>query len=190
MNRVIGVLLTAALPGAVAVAAEEHAAHAAPSIGTLALPIVNFVIFVGVFWHFAWPLIAGALTERRKLAEKEIAEADETRRAAEAMMADIEARRAGLRETGERLVRELRTDAEHERQRLLEAARQSADRIRKDAQLLGGQESEQAAHRIREEVAAQVVSLVVAKLREQLTPGDEERFVREFVGAVESGATR
>jgi F-type H+-transporting ATPase subunit b len=135
-------------------------------------------------------LIVGALAHRRKLAEKEISEADATRRAAEATMADIEARRAGLRETGERLVRDLRADAEHERERLLEAARQSVDRIRKDAQLLGAQESEQAARRIREEVAAQVVSQVVAELREQLTPADEERFAREFVGAVESGATR
>jgi len=95
-----------------------------------------------------------------------------------------------LRETGERLVRELRSDAEHERERLLEAARQSVERIRKDAQLLGAQESEQAARRIREEVAAQVVSQAVAKLREQLTPADEERFAHEFVSAVESGAAR
>jgi F0F1-type ATP synthase membrane subunit b/b' len=135
-------------------------------------------------------LIVGALAERRKLAEKEISEADEASRTAAAMLADIEARRAGLRETGERLVRELRSDAEHERERLLGAARQSVERIRKDAQLLGAQESEQAARRIREEVAAQVVSQAVAKLREQLTPADEERFAHEFVSAVESGAAR
>jgi F0F1-type ATP synthase membrane subunit b/b' len=106
------------------------------------------------------------------------------------MLADIEARRAGLRETGERLVRDLRTEAEREREHLLEAARQSAERIRNDARLLGVQEGAQAARRIREEVAAQVISLVVAKLREQLTRDDEERFAREFVGAVESGETR
>jgi F0F1-type ATP synthase membrane subunit b/b' len=190
MNRLIGVLLTAALPGAVAVAAEEHTAHATPSLGSLALPFANFAIFVGLFWYFAWPLIVDALAARRKLAEKEILDADQTSRAAAATLADIEALRAGLHETGARLSRELRTDAEHERQRLLETARESAERIRKDAELLGTQEGERAARRIREEVATKVVSLVVAKLREQLTPGDEERFVREFVGAVESGATR
>jgi F0F1-type ATP synthase membrane subunit b/b' len=190
MNRIIGVLLTAAFPGAVAVAAEEHAAHAAPSLGSLLLPTLNFATFAVLFWYFAWPLIVGALAERRKLAEKEISEADEASRTAAAMLADIEARRAGLRETGERLVRELRSDAEHERERLLGAARQSVERIRKDAQLLGAQESEQAARRIREEVAAQVVSQAVAKLREQLTPADEERFAHEFVSAVESGAAR
>jgi F-type H+-transporting ATPase subunit b len=190
MNRVIGVLLTAALPGAVAVAAEEHAAHAAPSLGSLVLPTVNFAIFALLFWYFAWPLIVGALAGRRKLAEREISEADETNRVAATMLADIEARRAGLRETGERLVRDLRTEAEREREHLLEAARQSAERIRNDARLLGVQEGAQAARRIREEVAAQVISLVVAKLREQLTRDDEERFAREFVGAVESGETR
>jgi len=190
MNRVIGLLLTAAFPGAVAVAAEEHATHAAPSLGSLLLPTLNFATFAVLFWYFAWPLIVGALAERRKLAEKEISEADESKRAAEALMAEIEARRAGLRETGERLVRELRADAEHERQRLLEAARQSVGRIRRDAELVGAQESEQAARRIRKEVAAQVVSQVVAKLRDRVTPADEERFAREFAAAVESGAAR
>src|SRR5262249_58453603 len=105
MNRIVGVLLTAALPGAVAVAAEEHAAHAAPSLDSLLLPTLNFATFAVLFWYYAWPLVVGALAERRKLAEKEISEADETSRAAGVMIADIEARRSGLRETGDPLGR-------------------------------------------------------------------------------------
>ncbi|MET0153970.1 MAG: ATP synthase F0 subunit B [Candidatus Binatia bacterium] len=191
MNRVTRakLLLAAALP-AVAIAAEEHAAHTAPSLGSLVLPILNFATFAGLFWYFAWPLIVGALSERRRLVEKEIAEADEVRRTAAAMLADIEARRAGLNETADRLVREIRAEAEREREHLLEAARRGAERIRDDARLLAEQEGNRAARLIREEVAARVIAEVVAKLQEQLTRDDEERFSREFVAAVESGEMR
>ncbi len=192
MNRVVRVLLAAALalPGAIAVAAEEHAAHAVPSLGSLVLPAINFATFVALFWYFAWPLIVAALAERRKLVEKEISDAEETNRAAAAMHADIEARRASLREAGERLLQELRAEADRERERLLASARQNAERIRTDARLLGAQEGAQAARRIREEVAEQVIALVVGQLRERLTRDDEERFASEFVSAVESGEAR
>jgi F-type H+-transporting ATPase subunit b len=191
MNRLTRalLLLAAALP-AVAIAAEEHAAHTAPSVGSLVLPLLNFATFAALFWYFAWPVIVGALSARRKLVEKEIAEADEIHRTAAAMLADVEARREGLRETGDRLVRDLRAEAERDRDHLLEAARQSAERIRNDAQLLGEQEGTRAAQSIREEVAARVIAEVVSKLRERLTRDDEERFVREFVNAVESGELR
>jgi F-type H+-transporting ATPase subunit b len=191
MSRVIRVsqLLFATLPG-VAIAAEEHASHGAPSLGSLVLPILNFATFAALFWYFAWPLIVRALSERKKLVEKEIAEADEIRRSAAALLADIEARRAGLRGTGDRLVREIRAEAEREREHLLETARQGAERIRNDARLLAEQEANRAARVIREEVAAQVIAEVVAKLREQLTRDDEERFAREFVAAVEGGDLR
>jgi F-type H+-transporting ATPase subunit b len=192
MNFVVRVLLAVAvaLPGAVAAAAEKHAAHAAPSLGSLVLPAINFGTFVALFWYFAWPLILTALTERRKLVEKEISDAEEANRAAAAMLTDIEARRAHLREEGERLLQELRAEADRERGRLLAAARENAERIRNDARLLGAQEGAQAARRIREEVAEQVIALVVGQLRQRLTRDDEERFASEFVSAVESGETR
>ncbi len=191
MNRVIRAsqLVFPALPG-VAIAAEEHSSHGAPSLGSLVLPILNFATFAALLWHFTWPLIVRALSERKKLVEKEIAEADEIRRTAAAMLADIEARRAGLRGAGDRLLREIRAEAEREREHLLEAARQGAERIRHDARLLAEQEGNRAARLIRENVAAQVIAQVVAELREQLTRDDEERFAREFVAEVEAGDPR
>ena len=107
-----------------ALAAEhgEHAAHAAPSISTLFLPVINFALFAFVFARFAWPALRGALIERRKVVEKELAEGENARKEAKAMLAEIEARRAGLAAEGERLVREMREEAEHERAALVTAA--------------------------------------------------------------------
>jgi F0F1-type ATP synthase membrane subunit b/b' len=175
---------------AVALAAEEHAAHGAPSPSGLFLPLINFATFVGVFAYFAWPVIVSALAERRRLVEKDIAQADRVHAEASALLEEIRGRRDRLAEDAERLTRQIRTEAEHDRQRLVEEARRGAERIRADARLVTEQEAARAAKRIREELADQVVDRVVAVLRERLTRADSERFVREFAEAVEKGDVR
>jgi acyl-CoA synthetase (NDP forming) len=49
------------------------------------------------------------------------------------------------------------------------------------------QEAARAAHRIRDEVAEEVVVQVAALVRQRLTAEDEQRFVSEFVSAIETG---
>jgi F-type H+-transporting ATPase subunit b len=179
---------TALLAAWVAFAADAHGEHEAASLTTsLFLPILNFAGFVFLLYWFAWPALLSALAERRRLIENELSEADRAQREAAAMHAEVEARRAHLGEEGERLMRELRAEAESERARLLEAARQSAERIRADARLVAEQEAGRVGRQIREHLADQVIARVAAALRERLTKDDEERFVREFVSAVEPG---
>ena len=188
MRRASGIVLAAVLLAVCTVfAAEPHPAHGQPSLGSLFLPLVNFAIFVALFWYYAWPMITSALVDRRRVVEKELAESDRVHHQAAAMLAEIEARRARVKEEGARLVDELRAEALSDRERLVQAARNSAERIRTDARLLAEQEAMRAAHAIREEVADQVIKRVVGALRERLTGEDEQRFVREFIGAVESG---
>ena len=103
------------------------------------------------------------------------------------MRAEVEARRARVCEDGERLMGDMRAEAERDRAALLEAARQSAERIRPDARVLGEQEAARAAHRIRDEVAEEVVVRVAALARQRLTAEDEQRFVGEFVFAIDTG---
>jgi F-type H+-transporting ATPase subunit b len=162
--------------------------HEAPSLTTgLLLPLLNFAGFLFVLYWFAWPVLLSALAARRRLIENELAEADRTQREAAAMLAEVAARRAHLAEEGDRLVRQLHAEAEADRARLLEAARQGAERIRADAGLLAEQESARAGQEIREQLAEHVIASVAEALRERLTREDEERFVREFASAVEAG---
>jgi F-type H+-transporting ATPase subunit b len=180
--------VTSLLAGGTAFAAEAHGGHEAPSLTTsLFLPIFNFASFAFLLYWFAWPLLLSALAERRRVIENELSEADRAQREAAAMHAEVEACRAHLAEEGARLTRGLRAEAEADRARLLEAARQSAERIRADARLLAAQETARAGRQIREQVAEQVIARVTAALRERLTREDEERFVNEFVSAVEKG---
>ncbi len=182
----------AALPfaGGLAEAAEEHAAHAgdAPSVLDLFFPVVNFTIFAYLFSRYAWPGIRGALAERRKRIERELAEASVAEREAEGLLREIEARRGRLADDAKRLVAELRAEGERERAAVVEAARKSGERARRDARLLAEQESARVAARIRAEIAARVTEHVAGVLRERLDAGDQERLVREFLAGVGPGA--
>lgn len=196
LHAVIGAMLASPAFVSLAFAAEEHAAraahepHAAPSIATLFLPLVNFAIFVFIFFRYAWPAIRSALLERRRLVEHELGEADRVQREARAALAAVEALRARLADEGTRLADEMRAEGERERRALLESARASAERIRNDARLLAEQESSRAAQMIRAEIADQVVARVAAILRARLTDQDEARFVASFVGSLDAEAGR
>ena len=186
--RPLPIVLFAAGWADMAVAAEEATHHEPASITSLFLPVVNFTIFVVVFAWYAWPVIRGALVERRKAVEKELSEGDRALADAQGALATIEQRRAGLAAEGERIVREMREEAEHDRAALVAAAQKSAERIREDAKLLGEQEGDRAARTIREEIAAKVVANVTAALRERVSGADEARLVDEFVATVEQPA--
>jgi F-type H+-transporting ATPase subunit b len=185
MRRSIVSALLVTLAASSALAAEAHAE--APSLTSLFLPVVNFAIFLFVFARYAWPLMRDALVERRKLVQKALAEADRASREAKATFDEIEAKRAGVQSEGRRLLEEMRAEAERERQTMLGAARQGAERIRSDASLLAEQEAARAAQAIREHIANEVIARVSSAVRERLTEDDERRFVGEFVGAVEAG---
>ncbi len=181
-------LLAALLGPGVAAAAEEHGG--APSIGTLLLPSINFALFAVLFARYVWPILKGALAERRKLVEKDLAEAERAIAEAEGIRRDVEARRARLRDEGQRLVADLRSEAEREREALLEAARKTAERIRADARAVGDQETARAARQIREEIGARVIERVTAEVTKRLRDADQGRFVEEFFSGVESGDVR
>lgn len=181
------VIIAGGLGVAGALAAEEHAAHGAASPTSLFFPIVNFAIFLYLLFHYAWPVVRQALVQRRKLVEKELSDADRAFQEAKSLRAEVETRRARVREEGELLMAQLKAEAERDAAALLEGARQSAERIRRDAQLVGEQEAARAAQRVRDDVAEAVVARVAALVRERLTAEDEQRFVGEFVSAMETG---
>lgn len=185
MRRAIGAVAFIAFAATSASAAAAHTEP--PSLTSLFLPAINFSIFLFVFFRYAWPLLRDALVDRRKLVQKELSEADRSYREAKAMLDEIEVRRAGVRAEGQRLLEQMKAEAERERKTLLEAARQGAERIRSDASLLGEQEAARAAQAIREQIAEAVIARVSSAVRERVTEGDDRRFVREFVGAVEAG---
>ena len=174
------------LDGGLALASEGAHAEHAPSLGTLVLPLVNFTIFAFILWRYAWPALRGALADRQRTVGRELTEAESALEEARRELESIEALRARSREDGEKLVADFRTEAEAQAGALMTAAQRMAERIRRDAELLGAQEKERAAHAIRAEIAERVIERAARLVRERFGESEQRRAVADFLSEVAS----
>jgi len=160
----------------------EHHAEQVPTIVDLLWPVVNFVLFVWLLRHF----LAGPLREffraRTERLRDELATGDRARRDAEALRAQLAKDIADLPAARERLKADLLSTAARERDHLLAQAKQTAERIRRDAVLVAEQQVSSARRALRDDLVASAVREATTLLRSATQPTDQERFVTEFIG--------
>ena len=113
-----------------------------------------------------------------------LAEADESKRGADALVRDYRARLARIHEESQRLRDELRTDGEREKARLLTEAGDLATRIKADADFLAEQEVKLARQKLRAEIARAAEQAAQRLVRAGLEPADQGRLVEEFLSGV------
>jgi F-type H+-transporting ATPase subunit b len=164
---------------------EHHGA--APGIGDLLWPALNFLIFVALLVRFLSGPIKEFFRERTERLREGLAAGRRARAEAEALRAEIERASAELPALRERMVADLRAAAERERQAMLESGRTMAERIRRDSRTLADQELVAARQALRAELADDAVRQAAELLRRALGSEDQDRFVREFVQIAEVG---
>jgi F-type H+-transporting ATPase subunit b len=162
--------------------------HPEPSVGELLLPVVNFLIFLWVLRRFLVGPIVEFFRMRAERLREAIAAGNRARAEAEALKAQLARDRANLPAIREQLRADLRSAAERQRDLLIAAGRQAADRIRTDARLVAEQELQSAREALRAELVDEAVRQAVALVRSALSAGDQERFVQEFISG--AGASR
>jgi F-type H+-transporting ATPase subunit b len=157
----------------------EHGAH--PGVGSLLLPLINFVLFVGLIaWKLPGPVkeFFRGRTERLRQAlaagRRALAEAEETRAALERDVRE-------LPNTIAQLKADIRAAADREHANLMEMTKHAADRIRSDARLVAESEVTSARSGLRSEVVDEAVRQATAMVRDTIRPEDHERMVRDFV---------
>jgi len=157
----------------------EHGAH--PGIGSLVLPVINFLLFVGlIVWKLPGPVkeFFGQRTERLREAlaagKRALAQAEETRAALERDVRELPSTIAQLKA-------DIRATADRERANLLDVTVRAAGRIRSDARLLAEHEIAAARDGLRAEVVEEAIRHATLLLRDAIRAVDQERLVRDFV---------
>lgn len=159
--------------------AEHAVAHA--TIADLLWPAVNFAIFIFIMTRALRGPLREYFRERTERLKAALEAGARARRDAESVRAELARELANLPELRERLKADLRSSAEQEGARLIEQGRQTAARIKADAQLLADQEARNARHALRTEVIDETIRAATALIRGAIATTDQERFVREFV---------
>jgi F-type H+-transporting ATPase subunit b len=187
-RAVIAVSAMAILSTPAAWAAEEGAAHHGGGfeISPLLFSTINLFIFLWVLARFVLPPIRTWVAERRTRVMRELEEAAAAKAEAVKLRTEWEQRLAAFTKTVEDMRIQARRDAEQDRDRILEAARKTAETIRRDAERAAAYEIRRTQQLLRAELVRQAVRLAEETTRAQWSAVDQQRFVAEFLKQVQS----
>jgi F-type H+-transporting ATPase subunit b len=186
MMRRLPTFLAIAVPcGGVALASEEghHAAKGIPW-GTLAFSTINLLIFLWVLGRYVMPAVRNWVRDRRGRVIADLEAAAAAKAEALQLKAACEARLARLEETVAEIHAQARQDAERERERILAAARKTAETIRRDAERAAAHEVRRMHEALRAELVRQALQTAEAQTRRQWTADDQQRSVTDFLRQV------
>jgi F-type H+-transporting ATPase subunit b len=119
-------------------AEEEGGHHGAPvklfgitldNVGKFAVQVVNFAIFFAILYFILKGALSSAFKARAKELEDQLAQAEKDKAEGEAQLKELEAKMAGMQTELAGIMAKAETDAETEKQRILDAARTEASHI-------------------------------------------------------------
>ena len=181
-------LLVSLLAPATVFAAEGHGAEHGPAWGVLIAAIFNAVVLVAILVRVTGRPLRNFLIQRSRAVARAIEEANQRLREAEREVEQWKERLSNVAAEAAEIVRAAGELAEFERQRRLERALATANRIRQDADTLAQQEVEQARETLREEVAELAASGASALVRELLRAEDDRRLIAEYADRIGEAA--
>jgi len=188
IRRTFAAAMAAALVAGIALAEEEAQAHQHHEAGipwaTLFFSTINLLLFLWVIGRFVMPAVRSWVQERRDRVINDLETAAAAKAEALRLKAEWEARLAHLDQTVEEMRAQARRDAERERERILTAARKTADTIRRDAERAAAYEVRRMQEQLRAELVRQALRTAEAQARSQWTAADQERFIADFLKQV------
>ena len=149
-------------------------------------PAVNLVILLAVLVYFARKPLQAYFEKRRsdiagelQSSADELATAESTYAKWQRRMIDLEGELDEIRATS-------RQRAEAERERIIQDARATAERIQHDATIAIELELRRAREILREEATQLAIELAGERLSREVTEADRDRLIDEFIGLIAS----
>lgn len=173
-------------------AGEEKAHHAevklfGKSLGPLAkflVQVFNFAIFAGLLVLALKGALASAFKARAKELEDQLNQAEKDKAEGERQLKELEAKMAGLQTELEGILTKAEADAEHERQRILDAAKAESAQILAQAQAEIDFQKRQAEKELRALVAELAVEGATKKLEAMVQGKLAEQVVDRAIDSV------
>lgn len=184
LRRLRWVFVAAALAAmpVVVLASEggEAGGHQAPGPGSLFWYWVNFGLLIGLLVWKGLPAMNQFLADRKERILADLRAAEKLRDEARAKLAELEAKVTRIDADVKAILDETLRAAEAERARIIEAAEETAKRIRSQATLMVEQEVRRAREELSREVTETAAREAASLLRGAFSDADQDRLVREF----------
>ncbi len=165
-------------------AAEHHEESLGGMFAKMAWPVANFIIFLGVIYHFGNKPFSEYLATRGASIRKDLVEAAELKSAATTQLAQIEQKLQAL----PREIASLRTrgseEITSEEQRIASAAAADRERMLEQARREIELQVRLAKKEILEHAADLSVQLATDRIKKEVTPADQDRLVDRYLQQV------
>ncbi|MBK7973742.1 MAG: ATP synthase F0 subunit B [Deltaproteobacteria bacterium] len=157
----------------------EAGGHA-PGPGSLMWYWVNFALLIGILVWKGLPAMNTFLADRKEKVLGDLRAAEKLRDEARAKLAELEAKIGRVESDVKAILDDTLRGAEAERARIIEAAEETAKRIRSQATLMVEQEVRRAREDLSREVTESAAREAASILRDAFSDADQDRLVREF----------
>ncbi|MHC1744436.1 MAG: F0F1 ATP synthase subunit B [Syntrophobacteraceae bacterium] len=149
-----------------------------------ALRTANFVILVSILVKLLKKPIGNFLVSRREDIQKLLADLQDKQKEAAAVSAEYKAKLAMLDDETKKIVAELLSEGEIEKQKIIQAAERQAAYIKQQAEIAVQQEIKAARERLQEEMAELSVAAAEKLIRKSMKADDQDRLVKDFMKRV------
>ena len=188
--RITSIAALALLLPVVASAAGGAAHHGGPPTPEqwklLVFTVINFTIFVLIMRKAAGAPLRDYLSTRRKELVEAMSEAARAKEEAEKIRAEYEEKAAALEKTRADLIAEVKTIAESERERTIQAAKEASARMMEDADRTAESDLSRARQELRGETAALAAKIAADEIKAALGSDEQKRLIREFIDGVDT----
>lgn len=174
--------------GTLALASTDAGGHgeAAPKgwVATDTYRVMNFaVLFIGLFLVLKKP-VAQALGGRIQGIKEQLEELEEKKKAAEAKLAEYDARMAELDKEAEALLAEYVKQGEDAKAKILKEAETAAEKLKEQASKNIEYEFQQAKADLKAEIVEKALAKAEAIIKEKINSDDQEKLVDEYLEKV------
>ncbi len=168
--------------------AQSGEAHHDESIGgmikAMGWPVANFIIFVGVLYYFLNQPLKDYLATRSSTIRKDLVEAAELRNTATSQLATIEQRLAALPGELDALRTRGAEEIKAEEQRIAAQAAADRERLLDQTRREIDLQVRLAKKEILEHAAGLSVQLATERIKNEVTPADQDRMVDRYLSQV------
>ena len=145
------------------------------------ISLANLVIMFLILKRFLFKPVQNVMDTREKQVQDMYGQADESRRQAEAMRQDYEARLAAARQEADGLVKNAVATAQRKSDAMLAEANLQAGHLRQKAQTEIAQEKRQMLTDVRGEISDLAVEIASKVVEREIHKEDHEALVEEFI---------
>ncbi len=146
--------------------------------------ILNFVIMAGILIYFVTKPVKNALKGRSETIASDLEEAQKAREEAESKFAEYDEKLNKAEAEIEQIAADLKKEGEIERDKIIAAAREQAEKIKKEAEKSAAFEVARARAELQQEAARLAVELAEELLKKNVNDKDQSNMVDEYMKKV------